>query len=88
MISASLKRLRNEEIILQIVAGVVSKHYPWSDFVSSARARKRVSCVMTRSRLMLLFSLHAWRRRRVRGRRARGVDRGNRLLSVGLTLSY
>ena len=29
--------------------------------------------VMTQSGSMLLFSLHAWRRRRVRGRRARGA---------------
>ena len=88
MISARLKRLRDEEIILQIGGRGIAKHYPCPDFLTLTRARKRAMYVMTQSRSMLLFSLHAWRRRRVRGRRARGVDRGNRLLSVGLTLSY
>ena len=56
MISSSLKRLRNEEIILQIGGRGIAKHYPWSDFLLLARLRKRASCVMTRSWLMLHVS--------------------------------
>ena len=32
MISASLKRLRDEEIILQICGRGIAKHYLWPDF--------------------------------------------------------
>ena len=70
MISASLKRLRDEEIILQICGRGIAKHYPWPDFLTLTRARKRAMCSMTHSGLMLLFSLRARCRRCVCGRRA------------------
>jgi len=70
MISVSLKRLRDEEIILQIGGRGIAKHYPCPDFLTLTRARKRAMYVMTLSGSILLFSLHAWRRRCVCGRRA------------------
>jgi len=59
MISSSLKRLRNEEIILQIGGRGIAKHYPWPDFLLLARLRKRALCAMTHSGIMLHVSLCA-----------------------------
>jgi len=59
MISSSLKRLRNEEIILQIGGRGIAKHYPCLDFLLLVRLRKRALYVMTHSGLMLRVSLCA-----------------------------
>jgi len=60
MISAPLKRLRDEEIILQIMVSVVWQNItPAQIFLTLTRARKRASYVMTHSGLMLRVSLCA-----------------------------
>jgi hypothetical protein len=60
MISAFLKRLRDEEIILQIGLAWYSQNItPAQIFLPLVRLRKRAMCAMAHSGLMLCVSLCA-----------------------------